>query len=94
MQKALPDIRKNKWKYHVEKLVLAYNCTKHSASRYSTYHIMFSRRPKPHIDISLPTDEEISSHHKDYIQNCREQMKEACERTIKKERTRVKKGAK
>lgn len=67
MLRKLPDLHKNKWKNHVTKLVLAYNCIKDSTSGYSIYYIMFSRRPKPHINISLVTDEQITSHHRAYI---------------------------
>lgn len=34
MLRKLPDLHKNKWKNHVKKLVVAYNCTKDSTSGY------------------------------------------------------------
>ena len=73
----LPELHKSKWKDHIQKLVFAYNCTKHSRTGYSPYFLLCCRTPKLPIEIMLPTDCHVKGTHKDYINKWKEQMKEA-----------------
>ena len=78
MLQTLPELHKSKWKDHIQKLVFACNCTKHSRTKYSPYFLLFGRHPKLPIDIILPTDRHVKGTHKDHINKSKEQMKEAC----------------
>ena len=53
MLKTLEETEKKSWKDHVQKLVYAYNCTKHSTSDYVPYFVWFGRKPRLLIDLIL-----------------------------------------
>ena len=77
MLQTLSELHKSKWKDRIQKLVFAYNCTKHSCTGYSPYFLLFGRHPKLPIYIILPTGCHVKGTHKDYINKWKEQMKEA-----------------
>ena len=39
--KTLPDQHKAQWRYHIDKINYACTCTKHAASSYTLYNLMF-----------------------------------------------------
>ena len=45
MLQTLPELQKSKWKDHIQKLVFAYNCTKHSRTG---YFLVDTRTPNRH----------------------------------------------
>ena len=51
MMKTLEETQKKSWKGHVQKLVYAYNCTKHSTTSYAPYFLLFWRKPRLPIDL-------------------------------------------
>ena len=80
MLRTLSEKLKYKWKDSLNKLMYAYNCTKHSVTGYSPYFLLFGRNPKLSIDIILsehqePTNEQPNYHN--FIQTWKVQMKEA-----------------
>ena len=77
MLQTLPEPHKSKWEDHIQKLVFAYNRTKHSRKGYSPYFLLFGRHPKLPIDIILPTDFQVKGSRKDYINKWKEQIKKA-----------------
>ena len=79
MLKTLPEHHKTQWKNHVNKLVHAYNCTKHSSNGYSPYYLMFGRVPRLPIDLILPTRSSTtpSQSKSSYVETWKNQMKEA-----------------
>ena len=93
MFRTLSGKLKYKWKDSLNKLMYAYNCTKHSVNGYSPYLLLFGRNPKLPIDIILsehqePTNEQPNYHN--FIQTWIVRMKEAfkiAEENTKKRRT-------
>ena len=77
--KTLPEHHKTQWKNHVNKLVHAYNCTKHSSTGYYPYYLMCGRIPRLPIDLILPTYfcTTLSQSKSSYVETWRDQMKEA-----------------
>ena len=61
MLRTLPEKLKYKWKDSLNKLMYAYNCTKHSVTGYSPYFLLFGRNPKLPIDIILSEHREPSN---------------------------------
>ena len=56
MLRTLPEKYKTSWKDHVNKVIHAYNCTKHSSTEFSAYYLIFGRKPRLPVDIILQTE--------------------------------------
>ena len=67
MLQTLSEPHKSKWEDHIQKLVIAYNRTKHSRTGYSPCFLLFGRHLKLPIDIILPTDFQVKGTRNDYI---------------------------
>ena len=53
MLKNPEETQRKSWKDHVQKLVYAYNCTKHSTKGYAPYLLLFGRKSRLPIDFIL-----------------------------------------
>lgn len=77
----LEEKDKSHWKDFVKPLVHAYNCTKHEATGFSPYELMFGRQPRLPLDIALglPGKDSSQVSHSQYVQHLKSHLKESYE---------------
>ena len=83
--KTLETEKKNKWPDHIQNMTFMYNCTPHSTTGYSPYHLFFGRKPNLLIDQLFNTPQDAkskTSRHDDWIKQNRIQMQEAYLRAL------------
>ena len=66
MLRTLHESEKSKWHLSLNKLIFAYNCTRHDSTGYSPHYLMFGREAVLPLDLVLNTDEEMQN--RDYNQ--------------------------
>ena len=65
-------------KSHIAPLVHAYNCTRHESTRFSPYYLMFGRKPRLALDITLSlTNEHEPKEYGEYIADLKEKLQNA-----------------
>ena len=78
MMRTLEEAEKSRWKYSLNKLVHAYNCTRNETTGYSPYYLMFGREPRLPIDLILDNPESpVPKNHSDYLKQWEKSMSEA-----------------
>ena len=55
MIRKLEEDKKACWSEHLPELLLAYNATRSTVTRYSPYYLLFGRRPRIPVDYPFPT---------------------------------------
>ena len=78
MLRTLPDLKKRKWVESLNKMIHAHNCTKHEATGYAPYYLLFGRTPRLPIDLVFTLKEDCAKgDYNTYVQNWQHDMKEA-----------------
>ena len=75
MLKTLEGTEKRLWKDHGQKLVYAYNCTKHFTTSYAPYFLLFGRKSTFPFDLILePTNKTTQQTYSKFLNDWRNQM--------------------
>ena len=91
--RTLPKDHKHDWKNHVNKVVHAYNCTRHESTGYSPFFLLFGRSPRLPIDLVFGNaDVADSGSQRAYVQKWTECMREAYSIANKNAKTAALKG--
>ena len=77
MLRTLPELKKRKWDESLNKMIHAYNCTKHEATGYAPYYLLFGRTPRLPIDLVFNLKDCAQEDYNTYVQNWQHDMKEA-----------------
>ena len=78
MFRTLPEAYKSHWQDHLPKLVHAYNCTRHEATGFSPFALLFRRSPHVPIDLLFGIGmRQPSKNYPSYVTQCRNAMQEA-----------------
>lgn len=56
MLRSLPETQKTAWPTMVNKMMHAYNCTRHCSTGFSPFYLLFGRNPRLSIDLLLGID--------------------------------------
>ena len=70
--------QKISWSKHVNKMLFAYNCTKHEAIEFSPFELLFGRKPKLPLDIIFgDAQTPVSKRYLDYVKQWKNAIEEA-----------------
>ena len=74
----LPEKYKSSWSDHINKVVSAYNSTRHGSTEYSPFFLLFFRHPHLPFDLIFDIDQSTSNgNYHEYVQTWRSAMIEA-----------------
>ena len=81
MLRTLPESAKSKWPSMLNKLVHAYNCTRHSVTGFTPFRLMFGREATLPIDLLLgiTSNDKLHTSHTEFAQRFESEMKQAWE---------------
>ena len=78
MLRTLSEGQKSRWKNHLNKVVHAYNSTRHEATGYPPFYLLFGRPPKLPIDLIFQREDTTGvKKHQEYVEEWTKNMSEA-----------------
>ena len=81
MLRTLPEQKKSRWREFLNKVVHAYNCTKHASTGFSPFFLLFGRSPRRPIDLIFDTKptagRNSTENYPEYTRKWRKAMTEA-----------------
>ena len=81
MLKTLPESTKSHWKDHLNKMIHAYNCTRHASTGYSPFFLLFGRSPRLPVDVLFKTKQATyqkdQPKYPDYVKTWKRVMRKA-----------------
>ena len=87
MLRTLPEHQKSRWKDSLNKVIHAYNCTRHEATGFSPYYLLFGRSPRLPIDLIFGIKPATATDYPAYVREWKTAMKEAYEVAARRSQT-------
>ena len=92
MVRTLPETKKSHWKDSLDKVVHAYNCTRHEATGFSPLFLLFGRSPR--LPVIFGIEPNASLNYPTYVKEWQSAMKEAYALASKRSESSGEKGKK
>ena len=88
MLRTLPEEKKSRWKDSLNKVVHAYNCSKHATTGFSPFYLLFGRLPRLPIDVIFNSTPVLANKRREsypeYVKKWREAMHQAYDLAAKR----------
>ena len=94
MLRTLPETKKSHWKESLHKVVHAHKCTRHEATGFSPFFLLFGRSPRLPVDVIFGIEPNASLNYPTYVKEWQSAMKEAYALASKRSESSGQKGKK